>query len=182
MSANPRVAIRRLFAAPLAAVVLLTAACGSSVPTTLTTSQVVASLRDAGFHSVSIWSNGKMTRTAPPPEDPKAKMVEVTAIMSPASKGPMPFSSLYAVRLSSAGFAQKSYEQGYSPAAVKTQIAEARRKPLLYAGILPKHVRLSAFHTTRICNVILASYNPRHDAAIDRRVQRVLATLREGCG
>ena len=161
-----------------------TLGCGSSKQSVvLSTPEVVASLRDAGFQSVGVYSNAKATRdvaTLNPAIDP-SHAADIDVIMSPASNPANLFIPISAVRMPSISEAAHTYENGYSPSAVAAQLAEARRKPKLYSGIFPKDFRPSALHTALVCNVVLASYNPLPDASLDQRVQRVLAALRSKC-
>lgn len=167
-----------------AVLVLLTLGCGSSKQSdVLSTPEVVASLRDAGFQSVSVYSNAKTTRevaTLNPAIDP-SDAADFDVITSPASSPANLFIPILVVRMPSSSEAAHTYKNGYSPAAVAAQLAEVTAKPKLYAGFLPKGFRPSALRTALVCNVVLASYNARRDSLLDQRVQRVLTTLRGKC-
>jgi hypothetical protein len=164
------------------ACVLVAASCGTSVHH-LTTKQVVASLHAAGFLSTSVFSNVEATRVATrnnPAIDAK-HAADIDSITSPAGRGLTPFPSVLAIRLPSVDAAKQTYSQGYSPSALRAQLAAARRNPKLYSGLLPKGLELSQLRTARVCNVVLSSYDPRHDASLERRFDRALGLLRAAC-
>ena len=144
---------------------LVGAACGGTArPSTLTTKQVVASLRQVGFSPVTVSgvSSDGDTITFPPGT-------------------PKPFTALLAVRMSTVAAAKHTYANGYSTAALKAQIAEVRRDPSLYAGSVPRGLKLSQLHTARVCNVVLASYNPQNDATLNGRWGRAVEAIRREC-
>ena len=87
---------------------------------------------------------------------------------------------LYAVWFSSASQASRTYTQGYSPSALASQLAEARKHPDLYRGLIPKGFP-NGVRTERVCNVILVSNNPSHRAALAREIDRTAELLRAKC-
>jgi hypothetical protein len=87
---------------------------------------------------------------------------------------------LYAVRLPSASDAKRTYERGYSHAAIAQQAAEARKRPGLYAGLLPEGFP-AGVKTERVCNVIVVANNPWHRTILDHEFDRALELLRAKC-
>jgi len=145
---------------------MVVVACGDvrGRPSMLTTKQVVASLGRVGFAPVTV------SHVAPSGD----------TITFPSGT-PKPFTALVAVRMPTVAAATRAYATGYSPSALKVQIAQARRDPTLYAGAVPRGLKLSQLHTARVCNVVLSSYNPGNDTTLSDRWGRALQALRGSC-
>jgi hypothetical protein len=87
---------------------------------------------------------------------------------------------LYAVRLPSASDAKRTYKRGYSQAAIAQQAAEARKRPGLYAGLLPKGFP-AGVKTERVYNVLVVANNPSHRTILDHEFDRAVELLRTKC-
>lgn len=94
---------------------------------------------------------------------------------------PLPWAApLFVVLLPSASAADRTYRRGYSPAALSEQAAEARKRPDLYSGLLPKGF-LAGVKAERVCNVIVLSNNPSHRAILNQEFDHALRLLRAKC-
>jgi hypothetical protein len=153
----------------------------------ISTPTALAVFREAGFTNLRVLSQRKAyeqlarRQGRPNPRAYAAKYAidEDTIVPSIARGVPnLAFGPLLAVRLPSAKFAKKTYKQGYSPDALRAQIAEARRK---YPEVLPRGFELAKLRTARVCNIVISSYNAKHDPMLDARLTRAIALLRRKC-
>jgi hypothetical protein len=168
----------------------------------ITTRTAVAALRDAGFSNLRVLSNRKAyqeyVRKHPDlvefarkhPGTPLGKVgkqaLDVDTIyLARTPRWPptrtargFTFGPLLAVRLPSVAYAKKTYKQGYSPEALRGQVAEARRN---YPEVLPRGFAFSRLRTARVCNVVVSSYNDTGDRSLDSRLDRALALLEDKC-
>jgi hypothetical protein len=141
-----------------------TAGCSGS-DKTLSAAQTVTSLRAAGFGTATVRirpSKVKLTVVAPR----EARLPGWPPVM--------------VVRFWSVSAAKRSFPHGYSRAAFRRQAAEARRRPKLYAQLIPKGFP-DGWRSVRVCNDILVAGNPSHDAAFERRADRAVRLLRQKC-
>jgi hypothetical protein len=94
---------------------------------------------------------------------------------------PLPWAApLYVVRLPTASAAERTYKRGYSRAALTEQATEARKRPDLYSGLLPRGFP-AGVKTERVCNLIVLSNNPSHRAILNQEFDHALGLLRAKC-
>jgi hypothetical protein len=162
-------------------VLLLVASCRPGEGN-VTTEQAVASLEAARFSSVSVFSNVRVSRglVVGQPAIDAEEAVNEDSIQSPAGRVLGAFATLVAVRSRSVAEARRIYSRGYSRNALRAQLREARRDPA-FAGALLKGFDLTMISTARVCNVVLAKYNPSHNAPLDRRFADARRRLRNAC-
>jgi len=146
------------------------------------TSSVLAAFRAAGFASPFRGSNvagmrALVKKVGLPPSSAAHALDE--DLLS-TRDGRFPFTSLAAVRLSSSKFAARTYRL-WGVDAMRRTVAQARAQPALYKGFFPPGFRVSMLRTARVCNVVLWSYNPRNSRVLDRRLENVVARLKEAC-
>ena len=175
---------RRIGAAFVCAGACLAASCGGGGKT-VTTAHVVESFHKAGFTSVRTFSNVKAFKETAARQDIPADMkglqpLNVDYVYSPSGGSP-PLVDMFALRMPSESAAEEIFDRIYSTSARRNELAEARAHPKLYEGAIPPGFKLSDIRTARVCNVVLASYNPQHDAGLGRGFNRTLALLQEAC-
>jgi hypothetical protein len=144
--------------------------CGCSRSSrNLTAADTIAALRSSGLTPAVAYKVGQ------------AEVIVGGAPALPPGVVPLPRAgALYVVRLSTASAAERTYKRGYSRAALTEQATEARKRPDLYSGLLPKGFP-SGVKTERVCNLIVVSNNPSHRAILNHEFDHALGLLRAKC-
>jgi hypothetical protein len=181
------------------ALAIALSSCGSSghAEGLVSTQSALAALRKAGFRHLAVSSAVtayEEARRLHPKVFAKLRPADVDVIVAERvlpvfafrrakhRQRPTPllatpeFLPLWLVRYPSAPAARKSYKRGYSPRAIRTQVRDVRR-----FHILPRDFRAKWLRTARVCNLIIASYDPRPSRAFTARLKRAIALLRKRC-
>ena len=144
--------------------------CGCSRSSrNLTAADTIAALRSSGLTPAVAYEVGRVV------------VIVGGAPALPPGDVPLPWAApLYVVRLPNASAAERTYKRGYSRAALTEQATEARKRPDLYSGLLPKGFP-AGVTTERVCNLIVVSNNPSHRAILNQEFDHALGVLRTKC-
>ncbi len=180
----------RLTRALLLAVAVLAAAsalagCGGG-ERVISTPSVVTALRHVGFRNLAVFSSKKAYEQLDrrlgrphPKQDAARNAADEDVIYVQVNGNPyLTLGPLVVARAPSAAIAKKDYDRGYSPSTIRSTIAQLRKQ---HVHVLPPHFDLAKLTTTRICNLILASYNAADDPALTARYNRAVRLLRSEC-
>ena len=159
---------------------LMLSGCGGGAAV-ISTRAVVGAFRAAGFRNLAVISNRQSTLAF---ERAHPELAKVFGTAKPLDedmtysrrRGRLPFLPLLAVRFPSAKLAKRTFDRGYSAAALKAQLAQAAKEK-----VLPSGFSLDKLMTARVCNVVISSYNAHDDPALTARISRAVTLLRRRC-
>ena len=155
--------------------------CGGSDERFISTDAALAAFHQAGFRNLLVISQKKAAAQLArrlgghlPPGFSVEKALDEDTVLSTASEHGWP--ALAATRFPSSAMAQQVYQRVANPEVLAKEFADARKSKLLPAGFAPDKVR-----TALVCNIVISSYNANRDPALDGRLDRAIALLRDKC-
>jgi hypothetical protein len=174
--------MRRLLVVGVSAMVV--AGCGGSSEKVVSTRTTLATLRQAGFSNLVVYSNRKgFEQLARRLHDPNPKayaarqaLDQDTIVVKVDGHPRLLYGPLLVLRTDSVGTAKSHYAAYWSPKVVRDGIKLAQSLHLLPRGFDPTRLR-----SVRVCNLVLQTYNADGDPGLAARFDRAVGFLRRKC-
>jgi len=135
----------------------------------ISTNDALVSLRSAGFHRLVVHRNWGITEPTYDDIDPRGQWSE--------------FAPIKALRFHSSARAKAAL---WTRAELNKELAAKRRyRPNPYVAVgwldFPRGFDARKWHSARVCNVVVSSYNAKQDPSLTTRFKRAVSALRKKC-